>query len=80
MLSQTFKLSDGRAENVFTRGPRKDSVFVYNCLLCKVYNLKGEEFLHMHARGRKHQNKLVSNYMSASSATKQGTFDYLLSH
>ncbi|CAO1396806.1 unnamed protein product [Diamesa tonsa] len=71
LLSQTYKSPDGRSFNVFTRGPRKDSVFPYNCLLCKVYSLRGEEFVQMHARGRKHQNKLVSNFLTATSTTKQ---------
>ena len=34
----------------------------------------------MHARGRKHQNKLVSNFLNATSLTKQGTFRLDLHH
>ncbi|CAO1396792.1 unnamed protein product [Diamesa tonsa] len=56
-LSQTFKVRSGQNYNVFTRVQKRNSDAIYNCLLCKEYNLKGLCSLTNNAQTIKHQIK-----------------------
>lgn len=64
VLSQTKKLSDGSYEKIFTR-TRSDETqtFTYNCHLCGVTSLPGERAVQTHIFERKHQQRLLIEYV-----------------
>lgn len=64
VLTQTKKLSDNKIEKIFSRNARNESgMFTYNCHLCSVASLPGERALQMHITGKKHQQRLLYNYV-----------------
>jgi hypothetical protein len=64
VLTQTKKLSDGTFEKIFSRNPRNESgLFTYNCHLCGVASLPGERALQTHITGKKHQQRLIYDYV-----------------
>ena len=65
MLSQTKKLSDGTTDKIFKRNPRgENGLFSYNCRMCGVASLIGEKSLKTHVIGKKHQQRLMFNYIA----------------
>lgn len=64
VLSQRKKLTDNTFEKIFTRNDRNESgMFTYNCHLCAVPNLTGERALQTHITGKKHQQRLMVEYV-----------------
>ena len=64
VLTQTKKLSDNTFEKIFSRNPRNEArMFTYNCHLCGVASLPGERALQTHITGKKHQQRLVFDYV-----------------
>lgn len=58
-MQDTKDLSDGTAEKIITRNPRNESgSFSYNCHLCGVASLHGENSLNRHIKGKRHQKNL----------------------
>lgn len=64
VLSQSKKLSDNTFEKIFSRNDRNEAgIFTYNCHLCAVASLPGEKALQTHITGKKHQKRLVYDYV-----------------
>ena len=64
ILIQTKKLSDGSYEKIFSRNYKNEAgMYTYNCILCSVANLPGEQVLKTHIAGKKHQQKLSHEFI-----------------
>jgi hypothetical protein len=64
VLPQTKKLSDGSFGKIISRNQRdKTGAFTYNCHLCRIAKLPGENAVKVHIIGKKHERRLRPDYI-----------------